>query len=227
MNMRNVLGRVLLTLAAVAWGASAQASTITFDQVLDGGSLSYDGAGGALVGTDIRVDVITSADAPTPGTLDCVDCVLNFSTGANVTEGPVSWTFAAGGTFTIEGDAVDPNTNLTVASGVLLSGVFSASPISPSVVGNQFVLSVIAFGVDEKNPDLLEFFGLSANTEFTFANTELSATNITCCADGAFSGDVNEADVTNIQAVPDPGSTMALLGLGLMGVGVLRRKRVI
>src|SRR5687768_4296997 len=92
---------MVLALVIGAWGTSAQAATITFDQIIDGGTLSYDGAGGALVGTDISMDTITASGVPNPGILTCVGCVLNFTTGANTLEGPAFWNFASGGTFTI------------------------------------------------------------------------------------------------------------------------------
>jgi protein with PEP-CTERM/exosortase system signal len=211
---------MVLALVIGAWSTSAQAGTIHFDnQVLDGGSVSYDGAGGVLVGTDILIDTITGTGVPTPGVLDCVGCVLNFTSGANTGEGPAVWTFAAGGTFTITGSAFDGAT--LVASGTLLSGHFGPGT---TVTGIGSTLFVIGAGPDEKNPDLLAFFGVSAATEFTFANTEISAPSAVIGADGSFSGDISEADVVNTSSVPDGGSTMALLGLALVGLGAARRK---
>ena len=35
--------------------------------------------------------------------LPCVACSLDFTTGANISEGP-SWSWAGGGTFTLTGD---------------------------------------------------------------------------------------------------------------------------
>jgi hypothetical protein len=216
---------MVLALVVGAWSTSAQAATITFDQIANGGSLSYDGAGGALVGTDITMDTITGSGVPNPGVLTCVGCVLNFTTGPNTAENPGSWTFASGGSFVITGSAFD-GLNL-VASGNLLTGHFNGAPSTPSVIGGGPILVAFGFGPDEKNPDLLAFFGVSSVTEFRFANTEISASNVVIGADGSFSGDVTEADVANISSLPDGGSTMALLGLALVGLGAVRRKFLI
>ena len=37
--------------------------------------------------------------------LNCENCRLNFVTGANLTEGPSTWTFDDGGSFVITGTA--------------------------------------------------------------------------------------------------------------------------
>jgi autotransporter-associated beta strand protein len=211
----------LLGLVLSAWSPSAQAEVITFDQAVDSGTLAYNGTGGSLIGAAIGIDLIVGSDGLV-GTLDCVDCELNFATGANTgTEGPPLWNFNGGGTFTITGDAYDGAT--LVASGTLLAGTFTGNP---SVTGGPGLLIAIGFGVDEKNADLLAFYGLSGSTEFTFASTNISASAISVDADGGFTANVNEADVANISRVPDAGSAMAFLGLGLLGVETLRRKMI-
>ena len=69
--------------------------------------------------------------------------------------------------------------------------------------------------MDTKNAALLAFFGLPANTNFTFANTEIFM---------GPDGTVTESDLTNMAQVPEPAS-MALFGLALLGFGAVTRRR--
>jgi hypothetical protein len=214
--------RTVLVLVALLVGVAsipAQAATITFAGG-PGGTVVYGGAGGPLTGTAIDISFITGADVPSPGVLTC-DCELDFTTGANTSEGPIppTWTFAGGGTFVISGDAFDGAT--LVASGDLLTGTFTASPSPPTVTGAGVLLLVNGFGVDTKDPDLLAHFGLSGSPAFSFANADI-ALSPTLTTE-AFSGTVVSATVVN-QSVPDGGSTIAALGLALVGLGMLRRR---
>jgi hypothetical protein len=56
-----------------------------------GGTLSYGGEGGALVGTHTGFHLVTGAATPANNgaLLQCASCNLDFTTGANLTEGPV------------------------------------------------------------------------------------------------------------------------------------------
>ena len=58
-----------------------------------------------------------------------------------------------------------------------------------------------------------------------FCNYQYSVAKHNIWREGAFTGNVNQADVVN--GVPDGGTTMTLLGLGLVGLGTLRRKFLI
>jgi hypothetical protein len=66
---------------------------ITFDNMapVAGGTLSYGGEGGALVGTHTGFHLVTGAATPANNgaLLQCASCNLDFTTGANLTEGPV------------------------------------------------------------------------------------------------------------------------------------------
>jgi hypothetical protein len=211
---------MLLALAVGAWSASAQAATITFASLLGaGGTLSYDGAGGAMIGGSIGLDTVVGGGTPSNAgvILACVGCELSFTTGGNTLEGPPVWTFggnAALGSFTITGSIP-----LLGISGTLLTGSVA---IGSALNFGQLTGSVL--GPDIKRPELVAFYGLTGY-EFTYANTDIVLTP-TIGADGSFTGTVETATVTNTATTPVPeyGSTMTLLGLGLLGLGTLRRK---
>ncbi len=85
----SLLGAIVLCIFTML--PAQAAPLIDFDQVVDGGSLSYNGTGGALIGTDISFDLVQGIDTPSEaGTeLDCIGCLLNFETGTNLSEGPL------------------------------------------------------------------------------------------------------------------------------------------
>ena len=214
-----------LMLAATAWSASANAATLTFDQVLDGGTMAYSGVlGTPLTGSGIRIDLISDGTVAT--TLECRGCILSFTTGGSTSESAFIVEYAGGGTLSIVGSAysgadLDPTTadGVLVASGVLVVGSFTGG----ALIDGGSVLTFNGFGIDVKNPDLLAYFGIT-DTDFTFATTEISATtgaNIR----GAFNVAVEEADLTNTSSpVPEPASAL-LLGLGFLGSAAAARRR--
>ena len=154
-----------------------------------GGTLTYDGAGGPAIGTGIVFVDIQGIDTPlnTGTVLSCVGCVLNFTTGANVTEGPGLWTWAGGGTFTLTGDV--PALGLDDA--LLASGSFDATPNTPGLASGGDSALFIALGFDVKDSALAGFYGLGP--DFRFANTEIALGTFTPGVDGAFSAIPNQA----------------------------------
>jgi hypothetical protein len=134
-------------------------------------------------------------------------CKLNFNTATN------TFTVTApSGLYAIGGDLLPYTTDrgglVVAAGGTVLNGSFTSfGGIGGVIFG--------ATGIDSKNAQLLAFFGLAPNTNFTFANTEIYMND---------TGVVSESDLTNMAQVPEPAS-MALFGLGLMGFGVLSRRR--
>jgi hypothetical protein len=210
-------------MCVVGMGAKADAALIIdFDNIVfDGGTVTQNGSN--FTGTGVIFDSIflkdtasvdpiagvqcgatnTGALAADPGET----CKLNFNTATN------TFTVTApNGLYAIGGDLLpytaDRGALVTGANSNVLTGSFSSfGGIGGVVFG--------ATGTDSKNAALLAFFGLPANTNFTFAETTIYSSP---------NGTVTEADLTNMAQVPEPAS-MALFGLGLMGFGVISRRR--
>lgn len=210
-------------LAATSTSALAAASLEFDDVTLFGGTISYGGADGVdpLVGTDIVFDLVTGVGTLPSGSLEIVGGKLNFTTGPNISEGVALDTFAAGGTFVLTGTVIKPDLSV-VASGILLTGHFSETSIVIGLGGGNGLFSGI--GVDTKNPDLLDYYGLSSSL-FEFAHTDIAFAAAGAAADGSFTAAVRDADLVN---VPVPEASTVLGGLGLVavaGIAAMRRLR--
>jgi hypothetical protein len=226
-------GVAAVTLLAAS---SALAEQLLFDQESPGGTLSYDGAlGSPLVGTDLVFENITGVGTPSNSgvTLELIDGRLNFTTGGNTAEPAPIYSWAGGGTFVLTADVVEEEDGTDVIAGddvVLLSGTFTVSGGGSAVFGivlsNQLVIA--GGGVDGKNPELLEYFGL-ADGVFEFATTAISASDLDIDpATGGFTASVAEADITNTFLIPEP-TGIYLLGIALaafVNFGVRRGRRV-
>jgi hypothetical protein len=209
-------------MCVVGMGAKADAALIIdFDNIaFDGGTVTQ--SGGNWTGTGIIFDSIFLKDTAVPDPLAGVQCgasaspaassaaetcKLNFSTATNTFT-----VMAPSGLYAIGPDMLPYTSDrggLVVAAGsTILTGSFTAFGGVGGVVFG-------ATGVDTKNAALLQFFGLAPTQNFRFANTEIFM---------AANGMVTEADLTNEAQVPEPAS-MALFGLGLMGFGVISRRR--
>ena len=133
--------RVLVVLALLLVpGIALAAAQLNFDNPTeDGGTLSYNGAGGPVVATDVVFQQVIGVDTPLNNgvSLFCypVNCLLDFTTGPNTAEGPPIYTFAGGGSLTLIGGlntAADGSGVQVVPAGSLLAhdGVFD----DPSLV---------------------------------------------------------------------------------------------
>lgn len=219
-----LLATVAVCAAATFLVPQANAVMLKFDDE-DGpsGSLSYDGAGGPLVGTDISFDSILGEDTPmNDGVfLTIEEGILNFVTGDNIMEGPNMWTFGDGGSFVLTGSAWDSSTSTLIASGTLLQGTFTGTPTVLQGGGNIGFFN--GAGVDTKNAAILAYYDIP-DQNFRFAHTVIDLNTFSWDANGGLTANVDNADLVN-QAVPDGGATVMLLGATLLGLSVVHRKK--
>jgi hypothetical protein len=215
-----IVALVLLLLAA---GPVAAAPILKFDDpVGPGGIVAWPGAG-PITGVDIQFQSIVGLDTPANAgaVLDCVGCLLDFTTGAATATlgGSILVSALPGGSITLTG-AISA---LGLPAGtLLLSGSFTGTPTEVLGPGRDFGLFLGA-GDDTKDPTLAEFFGLDP-LAFRFGTTSIqSVLGAVDEVTGAFSGAVVNADLNNTSVlVPNPMS-LVFLAVGLAMTRVFRR----
>ncbi|MCI0547413.1 MAG: hypothetical protein L0027_09015 [Candidatus Rokubacteria bacterium] len=207
--------------------AAGAAPILKFDDAPGppGGTISYDGAGGSAVGSNIVFLSVEGLDTPlnAGSLLSCVGCLMNFQTGPQIAEGSIGagpWMFTGGGQLTIVGSI--PALGIPAGT-VLVSGAFTG--VQTQSIASTSLGQFGGSGFDLKDSRLAAFYGLDAEI-FSFANTAIGS-DLTMDANGGFSGSVVNADFNN-SALATPVShpaTVLVIGAGLLGAAFVRWAR--
>ena len=200
-----------------------------------GGTISFAGGSSPLVGTGIRIGVVTGVDTPVHEDSHLVTGngvsygTLNFTTGAYQGYSAGSYWFAGGGSFEIWGNVADAGIFGAGAGQLLFSGTFETASVGS--VGSLRMLS--ASGTDTyENPLLTGYFGLGPGTLFDFSSYVMAMGSIgagTPFSIAAFSTDWANPDPPlegSAVTTPEPGPLM-LLASGLAFLALMTQRRAL
>jgi PEP-CTERM motif len=214
--------------ALFLFGGTARAlPTIDFNIVSPtAGSVAYFGGATPLFGVDIEVDFVTGTNTPANGgAFTCIDCLLNFQTGAFLASTPNSWLFAGApgsSLLSITGSVdTDGNGSADIGPSVLLLGTFFGPQISVDfLTGSAGAIGLSAgLFLDIKNEALAAFFGLPP----TPYQGSLSLGWIGLGEPGSGILAMPTNGLVRNTFIPEP-ATIGLLAVGLLAVARRRRQ---
>ncbi|HEY6338469.1 MAG TPA: PEP-CTERM sorting domain-containing protein [Candidatus Sulfotelmatobacter sp.] len=200
--MRRILFVALLALA-LPMAAFANSTSTDFVAISGPGSLVGIGGTGSTFGGSSTIIGALGYDGR--GIITGADMgTLSFTTGGLLSHSGNLFTYAGGGTFTISGSGAG------LPSGVLFSGTFSG----------KVTVEMFSNGGYGLVCEPLEFGGCSVNG--TWSNGQKASGGFALSSDssGLFA-------YVNLQTpvVPEPG-TLSLLGTGLLGLGMVVRRKL-
>jgi hypothetical protein len=214
-----------LVLSILIPPASMAEAVIDFGVVAPtAGVISYAGGVTPMIGSGIQVDNVVGIGTPSQNFVarNCLSCVLNFATGNLLSSGANLWSFGGGGNLTLTG-TVDLNGDGLVgtgdATGVLMSGYFSAASVS--VQNLVFRVAAASFS-SVLSTALTNFYGTDPSP-FTYqSGLNVSFMSSAIPPAGFTSGPLLSGDV--VAATPEPASLFLLVTV-LVASGILFRRR--